>query len=99
MSDISKEDIQYISKLCNIYLNEEETLRFAENFKQVLTYIDQLQKVDTTDVKPCNHVLQKHRHILREDKPGEIIPRDEFLANAPDQIGGMVRVPPVIKPS
>jgi Asp-tRNA(Asn)/Glu-tRNA(Gln) amidotransferase C subunit len=34
---------------------------------------------------------------MREDEIKDLLPRDQFLAGAPDQIGGMVRVPPVMK--
>jgi len=34
---------------------------------------------------------------LREDIPEEPLSRDLFLANAPSQVGGMIKVPPVFK--
>jgi aspartyl-tRNA(Asn)/glutamyl-tRNA(Gln) amidotransferase subunit C len=34
---------------------------------------------------------------MREDKVGETLPRELFLANAPSHVGGLIRVPPVIK--
>jgi len=34
---------------------------------------------------------------MREDLVVPTLTREEFLANAPAHVGGMVRVPPVIK--
>ncbi len=34
---------------------------------------------------------------MREDKTGDLLDRELFLANAPSHIGGMVRVPLIIK--
>ena len=58
----------------------------------------QLNEVDTTGVEPCNYVLKSMlKNLMREDSVGELLPRERFLSNAPDQIGGMVRTPPVLK--
>jgi aspartyl-tRNA(Asn)/glutamyl-tRNA(Gln) amidotransferase subunit C len=35
--------------------------------------------------------------ILREDEVTETLDRETFLANSPAHIGGMIRVPPIIK--
>ena len=38
-------------------------------------------------------------NVTREDVVGELLNREAFLANAPSHVGGMIRVPPVIKQS
>ncbi|HCJ83322.1 MAG TPA: Asp-tRNA(Asn)/Glu-tRNA(Gln) amidotransferase subunit GatC, partial [Parachlamydiales bacterium] len=48
-------------------------------------------------VAPCNHVLPQLKNVLREDRAQETLSREEFLKNAPQHIGGMIRVPPVIR--
>lgn len=97
MPEFTKKDLQYLSKLCRIHLSEDESEHFVRNLKEVLVYIDQLHEIDTENVLPCSHVLENHQHKLREDEVGEMLPRDKFLNNAPDQIGGMIKVPPVLK--
>ena len=37
------------------------------------------------------------KNRMREDEVKEVLSREEFLANAPDQIGGMIRIPPLMK--
>ncbi|MBI3236171.1 MAG: aspartyl/glutamyl-tRNA amidotransferase subunit C [Chlamydiales bacterium] len=44
-------------------------------------------------------VLKGLRNVMRKDEVGTPLSREEFLANAPSHVGGMVRVPPVIKTS
>ncbi len=34
---------------------------------------------------------------MREDEQGKAIPRETFLSNVPEQVSGLIRVPPVIK--
>ena len=71
--------------------------KFSKSIEDVLSYIEQLQEVDTEGVPPCLTVLETLTNQLREDVPEEPLSRDLFLANAPSQVGGMIKVPPVFK--
>ena len=53
----------------------------------------------TSGIKPCNSVLGKMaKQKLREDEITEpLLSKEKFLSNAPDQIAGMIRIPPVLK--
>ena len=74
-----------------------ESLKVEDDLKRILDFIDLLDQVDTEGVPTCDFVLKNHRQLLREDRVEEILPRDEFLKNAPDHMGGMVKVPPIIR--
>lgn len=95
--EIDRETIQYLSKLCRIDCNEEEIVSLQKDLKRILTYIELLQEIDTEAVPPCNHVLDDIFNVTREDEVGPSMDRSFFLANSPAHIGGMVRVPTVIK--
>jgi aspartyl-tRNA(Asn)/glutamyl-tRNA(Gln) amidotransferase subunit C len=97
MAKIDKETIEQLTTLCRIDCTEEEQLSLLEDLKKILSYIEQLQQIDTEEVPPCNHILETMANVMREDTVGEVMNRDEFLANAPAHVGGMVKVPPVIK--
>lgn len=97
MADLDRETIKYLSKLSRIDCTEEEQEGLLNDLRKILKYIEQLQEVDTEHVPPCNHVLDDIVNVSREDVVGEILPRDVFIANAPSHIGGMIKVPPVIK--
>jgi len=97
MSDLSKESVQALSKLCRIELTDEELLELSNDLKRILDYVDQLQEVDVSNLAPYSHVEEQGVESLRDDKVGEQLSRQVFLDNAPDQVGGMIRVPPVIK--
>jgi len=94
---MDEKEFAKLAKLCRIETTEEEKKAFIGGLKKVLTYIEQLQEIDTEGVATCNHVLETISNVMREDEVGDILPRDLFLANAPSHVGGMVRVPPVIK--
>lgn len=99
MSNLTKENIKTLSKLCRIEIAEEEVEGLLRDLKRVLDYVDQLQEVDVSDLSPYSHMEEQGIGSLRNDEVGEPLPRETFLANAPDQVGGMIRVPTVIKQS
>jgi len=91
--------LAHLKKLCKIECSPEEDRSILENLSRVLQYMKQLEEIDTENVQPCRHVLRSMlKNRMREDEVKDLLSRDKFLANASDQIGGMVRVPPVMKP-
>lgn len=99
MAKLDKQTIEELTKLSRIGCTEQERVSLMSDLKTILDYVDQLQEIDTDTVAPCNHVLQGMANVMREDVVGASMPREVFLANAPSQIGGMIRVPPVLKSS
>ena len=99
MEPFDKKALDHLKKLSRIDASPEEEADLLLSLQKVLKYVGQLSEVETDGVEPCNFVLRSMaKHQLREDLVGELMPREQFLANAPDQIGGMIRVPPVLKP-
>lgn len=98
MKEFNKQTLENLETLAKIKLSEEEKTDLLQSIQKVLVYMEQLSSIDTEDVEPCNFVLQSQQNnIFREDEVGELLQREVFLENAPDQIGGMIRVPSVIK--
>jgi aspartyl-tRNA(Asn)/glutamyl-tRNA(Gln) amidotransferase subunit C len=94
---LDQEMIHYLSELSATHCEESEAESLLQDLQKILTYMDQLQEINTEDVEPCSHVLEGMQNVMRPDAVGPTMPREVFLANAPSQIGGMIRVPPVIK--
>ncbi len=91
-------EFDHLQKLCRLKCSPEEEEGLLHSLQKVLGYVDQLNEVDTEGVPPCNYVLRAMlKNQMREDEISDILPREQFLAQAPDQIGGMVRVPPIMK--
>jgi len=98
MIDFNKQSLEHLKKLCRIHLSKEEEEEILQSLKMILAYVDQLNEIDTEGALPCSFVLKgMSKNPLREDLPKDLMPREQFLANAPDQIAGMIRVPPVLK--
>ena len=97
MSKLNKESARQLSRLCHIDCGEEELDGLLQDLEKILQYIELLDEIDTTDAAPCNHIIEGMANVMREDIVGAVLDRDTFLTNAPSHIGGMIRVPPVIK--
>jgi len=97
MASFTREEMKHIARLCRINCTDEEIDELSGDLNRILGYVDQLEEVDTTGVEPCNQVLAEIKNVNREDVPHQSLTREEFLSNAPDQVAGMIRVPPVIK--
>ena len=96
---MDRESLKKISRLARIGLKDDEVDSLVEDLKKILAYVEQLGEVDTENVLPTNHVIPEMINVMRTDEVGQTLEREVFLKNAPDQVGGMIRVPPVIKGS
>lgn len=86
-----------LSDLAMIKITEEEEKTLNKNLTKIVEYMKCLEDVNTEEVPACNHVLETVLSVFREDTPKTTLNRETFLQNAPDQISGMIKVPPVLK--
>lgn len=102
MANFDRQTLADLKKLCKIECSPEENEDVLSSLGKILDYVEQLKEIDTDNVKTCRYILRgMGKNRLRKDLEADPLSREEFLAGAPDQIGGMVRVPPVpaLKPS
>lgn len=97
LMSFDEKELEKLAKLSRIECSEEEKKKLLSSLKRILAYVEQLKEVDTDGVSPCNHILESQVNVFRADDVGELLPREAFLANAPAHIGGMIKVPPVMK--
>jgi aspartyl-tRNA(Asn)/glutamyl-tRNA(Gln) amidotransferase subunit C len=99
MAKLDKKTIKTLTQLSRIDCSEDEQEALLNDLKEILHYAELLNEIDTTHIPPCNNVLDDLANVMREDTLGNLMPREVFLANAPSHVGGMIRVPLVIKQS
>ncbi|MCF7802308.1 MAG: Asp-tRNA(Asn)/Glu-tRNA(Gln) amidotransferase subunit GatC [Candidatus Marinimicrobia bacterium] len=93
---ISEKDVRHIATLARLELTDAEVETLSHQMGDILTYMDKLNEVDTTDVKPLSHVHDMVNR-LREDKAEPSMSREDALKNAPETDGTFFKVPRVIK--
>ena len=96
MARITREEVLHVAGLARLALNEEEIQRLQYELGRILEHFQKLQELDTENVPITSHVLPM-TNVFREDKPGPSLPREDVLANAPDQVEGFFRVPRIIE--
>jgi aspartyl-tRNA(Asn)/glutamyl-tRNA(Gln) amidotransferase subunit C len=97
MAELDREAIKKLAQLSRIRCTEEESERLLKDLRKIVDYVQMLERLETADTPVCSYVLEEVVNVLREDSCGPTLGRDEFLANSPSHVGGMVRVPPVLK--
>ncbi len=97
---ITEQDVQRVAELANLALTEEEISRMARDLDGILSHIEKLNELDTTNVEPMAQVLfpaADETATLREDVERAPLPNAEAVANAPVSGGGYFKVPKVIE--
>ncbi|MEE8398409.1 MAG: Asp-tRNA(Asn)/Glu-tRNA(Gln) amidotransferase subunit GatC [Desulfobacterales bacterium] len=92
---ITKEEVIHVADLARLDMGEEAIDGFADQIGNILTYVDTLKQVDTTDVDATTHAISLS-NVFREDEEKTPIARDAAQANAPEKEDGLFLVPKVI---
>jgi aspartyl-tRNA(Asn)/glutamyl-tRNA(Gln) amidotransferase subunit C len=88
-------EIEKIALLARLELSSEAAKEHAEQLQRVLNHFEQIAQVKTEDVEPL--ITPTEIEIYwRDDVVFQELSTEEILANAPDRIGNLFRVPPVI---
>lgn len=68
----------------------------AEEMGRILTYMEQLNELDTADVPPMSHVFEL-RNVYREDVVDLRLSHERAMRSAPESDGEYFHVPKVIE--
>ncbi len=93
---LSAQDAARVARLARLNIDEETLGRFAEQFNEILSYMDKLGELDTSGVEPL-YSPSEHATVLREDKAVNRPRREEILANAPEDDGRFFIVPKIVQ--
>jgi aspartyl-tRNA(Asn)/glutamyl-tRNA(Gln) amidotransferase subunit C len=93
---ITKQEVEHVARLARLELSEQDKEKLTDQLSNILTYVEQLNELDTTGVAPTSHVLDIS-NVMRGDTPEESLPQERALANAPDKAAGHYKVPKIIE--
>ena len=74
--------------------NAIEKELYTKQLGDVLKYVDQMNEVDTSNVKPMTQVVD-FVNVMREDKVVYEHTKEELMANAPEEENGFFKVPKI----
>ena len=75
---------------------EEEKVEMKVELEKMLSFIEKLNELDTTGVKPLLH-MSDNEDVFREDVVQGQIPKEEAFKNAPLHDEVFFKVPKVIR--
>lgn len=91
-----KMDIEKVARLARLELSEQEKEVLGNQLEQVLSYMEQLNRLDTTGIEPTSHAIPVY-NAFREDETRPSLSKEEVLGIAPDQEEGHFKVPRIIE--
>ncbi len=93
---LSIESVEKIANLARISLSKQDIPLYTHHLSDILSFVDQMNSVDTSDIIPMAHPLDAVAW-LRADVVSETNQRDHFQTLAPQVDAGLYVVPKVIE--
>lgn len=82
MTALSEKDVLHVASLARLRLTPSEVSRMAVELSAILSYVQKLSELDTTDVPPTAQV-HVDRLPLRADEPRVGLDHEDALREAP----------------
>lgn len=87
--------IHKIAQLARLEVNENEAESHAAQLTKVLKHFEEISHIDTTNIEPLITPTDIE-FVLRADIVNQPISTEDLLKNAPEKMGQLLKVPPVI---
>ena len=96
---ITEADIEKIAQLAHLEITDDERRMFAPQISEIVTYVEQLNEIDTSNVDPALGGLTPEGEATPSDRDDELqqsLGQKRALDQAPDAAAGHFRVPKVL---
>jgi aspartyl-tRNA(Asn)/glutamyl-tRNA(Gln) amidotransferase subunit C len=96
---ITESDVEKVAQLAHMEITPDELKLFAPQMADIVSYVEQLNEVDTSNVEPALGGLTpegERTDSSREDVVAPSLGQKTALAEAPDAAAGHFRVPKVL---
>lgn len=88
--------IEHLSHLARLNVNEVEREELKVDLQKMINFVNTLQEVDTTGVKPLLSIASQN-NVLRDDVVISNTSKEDILLNAPNKNNNFFKVLKVIK--
>lgn len=90
--EIEKDMVKYVAQMARLQLSEKEIDNMLKEVKVMMSYMDKLNELDTSDVKSMEHIISL-RNIFRNDNVEKSLSREKLFSNTPSGEKGYFKVP------
>lgn len=92
---MKKSDIEHIAHLAKLKLTDQEMEKFAVDLTPVLGHFQELNQLETEGVEPLI-TASDIEYWMRDDKVERVMSAEDAVMNAPEKVGNLYKVPPVV---
>lgn len=93
---VTENDIKIVASLSRLKIREEESAEVLAQLDKFLTYVENLQSIDTEKIQPTTYALPM-QNVFRADEVKKSLDRELALSNAPLKEDGYFKVPRVLE--
>ena len=96
MTTVSRDDVMRLAQLSGLQLADDEADALTTDISTILTYINQLNELETEGITPTYQVTGLE-NVWRDDKVvEEAVNREQLLALTSESLDHQVKVPKVL---
>jgi len=92
---LSRDDVLKLARLSSLRLSEDEILQYQEELSKILGYVEQLDAVDVSDLKPTYQVTgltSEDTNATRDDVLTDQVTQELLFKNIPTVQDGHIKV-------
>lgn len=88
-SRLNRDQVKHVAKLANLSLASDEEEKYTEQLSKILGYVEQLNRVDISEVGPTSNVSGQE-NVMTDDKTGSCtLSQEETLSNTAKKQDGL----------
>ena len=93
---VDNDTVKKIARLARLHVSEDRRDALADELNSILSWIEELETVDTDNVEPLANVTG-HSLPIRDDVVSDGNKQEQVIANAPESTSGFFVVPKVVE--
>jgi aspartyl-tRNA(Asn)/glutamyl-tRNA(Gln) amidotransferase subunit C len=93
---ITAKEVERVADLARLRLTADEISELTGQLDSILSFMEQLNTLDTTGVEPFRHATDSDA-ALRDDAVVNSPDPESLLANSPDRDGTFFKVPKILE--
>jgi aspartyl-tRNA(Asn)/glutamyl-tRNA(Gln) amidotransferase subunit C len=92
-SKVTIDDVQKLAKLSALQVADDEAEKLRSELERIISFVQQLDSVDTTGIEPTYQVTGGLKNVTRADKVIDYgVSQAELLKNAPSSQDTQIKV-------
>src|ERR1700678_2447807 len=93
----TRQDVEKIAHLARLSITDREMPVYVSSLSSIVEFVNELSRVETTDVEPMAHPLVGLHQRLRPDAVTASDHHEKYQRNAPQVQAGLYLVPRVVE--